>query len=45
MKTTNSARLLFHIYRKVNNVNLLSAQNQTIRPETQLLSVIKNFLD
>ena len=44
MKTTNSARLLFHIYGKVTNAQLFSAQNQTIRPETQLLSVIKKFL-
>jgi len=44
MKTTNSVRILFHIYRKVTNVHLLSAQNQTFRPETQLFSVIKKFL-
>jgi hypothetical protein len=44
MKTTNSARVLFHIYRKVTNIHLLSAQNQTIHPETQLLSVMKKFL-
>lgn len=44
MKTTNSARILFHIYREVTNVQLFSAQNQTIRPETQLRSVTKKFL-